>query len=386
MGGFVSRPAGSSEEVAVKPPVIRADDVSGELNHASKSASFDPSVSVVRSDASQPSQAPKQKQQNNGTSLRMNSRTSSNEQPLNDVAFAEEEEMQRAIEASLREGSGDFRPVCPRVGSSASGGPSHSGTAGGATGSARAGAADTSAVTLTNSLALGLGECSEGGIARKEEMSKAPRSHSRPQDGAFKAAHLGLGGDYAWVDNSDFHSPGASQARRDERPAGRSASCGSRPAAKYNSNGMRSGIVSLPRITQQLPVEQQVMVKDLHEKIKETISRPGTREEAVRARALGKNASADVLRVMEDLSLDDPLCRGPLQPRHDRDINHNERFNENFHSCRARDTRPGGGAAGYAAYPNSGLLRARSVPNIHGPQAVGAGNFSPSSGVRRLRG
>jgi len=373
----------------VVKPAIRADDVSGELSHASKTASFDPSVSVVRSEASQPSQAPRQKPQNNGASLHVNSRSLSSDNLHNDwdqalgqtdVAFAEEEEMQRAIEASLREGHGEFRPVCPAgVSPTPSGGPSQSGA--GATGSVGAGAADTSALTLTGPLADQLRTRSDGGgVKRKDDMSKAPRS--RPQDGAFKAAHLGLGGDYAWVDNSDFHSPRASQARRDAA-ANRSASCGSRPAAKYNSNGMRSGIVSLPRITQQLPVEQQVMVKDLHEKIKETISRPGTREEAVRSRALGKNASADVLRVMEDLSLDEPLGRGSFQSRSAGENHHNERFNENFHSCRAREVRPGG-AAGYAAYPNNG--HKRTAPSGLGPQAASARSASDSSGVRRLRG
>lgn len=90
------------------------------------------------------------------------------------------------------------------------------------------------------------------------------RSHDRPA----KAPTLGLGGS-AWVDNSDFHRPAASQLIASPDVAHpRSASCGAR------AGGGRSTIVSLPQIQRLPATEQQEMVKDLHESIKETVSSP----------------------------------------------------------------------------------------------------------------
>jgi len=333
MGGFGSRHAGHvAEEGAAKPRSTSGD---AEQSPQAFVVSFSPDTPTMPGSAgsAQPSQAPRQKQP--APSLHVNRRLI-NDTLANDwdgggaagssgVALAEEEDLQAAIAASLREDRSGSGPACHPNG----GHVCHAAGSGEFRPPLKRGISDA-------------GEDSRGqsrpdpreretAIASKREFP----SQSRPSHGASHqvAAGLGLAGDYAWVDNSGFHKPvDQASADRTAHAAARSASVGTQPKSKGANS--RSGIVNLPRIGKVLSADQQSMVKDLHEKIKDTISP----EEA----ALSQNgplassaSSSDARRVMEDLNIDEPIIsRGPRGGSAEREYM-NERFNERFASCSA---------------------------------------------------
>lgn len=159
-----------------------------------------------------------------------------------------------------------------------------------------------------------------------------PRNH-----GGGKVSTVGFAGS-AWVDNSDFHQPlrGSQQSANGGDAGTRSRSEGFRPNGVTRSpgSGVRSGIVSLPKIQPPLlPAEQREMVKDLHDSISMTIGGPGP---AGSGGSLG-GGTADMRALMEesiglsltDLAIDRPSGRN------------NERFNDRFHSCRKPHTKSG---------------------------------------------
>jgi len=235
----------------------------------------------------------------------------------------DEEEMQRAIEASLVEGhrqrshhpsEGSRPPKSDRFGSAGrTSSPGLSGAAAAAGKGSRSVESGAAADTATSSQPNDVNGDRSGKAARLEGPTKAA---------------LGLNGT-GWVDNSDFQSPQKHQrASSQNRPSNgqstlRSASCG--------ASSMRSGIVSLPQIKTPLPLDQQEMVKDLHEKIKDTTGQDDANGKTVNVRALMEGM---------DMALDEPLSRVNGKPSHGTASSRGtsskteHHFNEHFRSCR----------------------------------------------------
>jgi len=135
---------------------------------------------------------------------------------------------------------------------------------------------------------------------KKSESVSTTQPSSQTENKAppqpMKTATVGLNG-CSWVDNSDFHNP-KSHHKENKAASARASSCGPRS----NGNGMRSGIVSLPRIQPIHPAEQREMVKSLHESIVDATP-PGS--------ALSIHVSSDM-----------------RTPRG------GSKFNDDYHSCR----------------------------------------------------
>jgi len=327
MGGFGSKGTPIvNEEVAARGD--SRDDVAERTSQAFV-ASFNPAAlpaqPLASAGSSQSSQAPRHKPP--ASSLHVNSRLAAETLPSDwdralgsadmGVALAEEEDMQAAIAASLRD-----EPLHLRSGGASGATDCHCSHATGVEERARP------PVHLPGS-AL---QDESGALALQGKRLSDPKDKLVIAQKMILPA--GLAGNHAWVDNSDFHSPCVSKTADRKASAPRSASVGSRGASS------RSGIVSLPRLGQTIPADQQAMVKDLHENIKDTVA---TRDEARAGQASGqsgRNASADVRRVMEDLNIDEPtVSRGPRGFSAERE-RYNEQFNERFHSCSEAPQRP----------------------------------------------
>lgn len=336
MGAFGSKHAGHVAEEAVAKP--RSSSGDAEQSPQAFVVSFSPDTPPMHLPGSaasaQPSQAPRQKQP--ASSLHVNRRLI-NDGVANDwdgggaagssgVALAEEEDLQAAIAASLRDDRSGSGPACHPNGGHVCHG---------------AGSGEFRPPLQRDILDAGEGARGQGrSDTRERETPIASNrefpSQSRPPHGAAHqvAAGLGLAGDYAWVDNSGFHKPvEQASAERTTHAVARSASVGTQPKSKGASS--RSGIVNLPRIGKVLSADQQSMVKDLHEKIKDTISS----EEAALSQngPLASSASSSDARpsFMEDLNIDAPIInRGPRGGSAEREYM-NERFNERFASCSA---------------------------------------------------
>lgn len=325
MGGFGSKnPANCNEEAAARFSSSRDEPSADPSPQAPAQAAF-PAAGVLlsgyagsahSSSGSLASQAPRPKPAAGGR--RVTSDTLSAEwdtELLPDSVLAEEEEMQLAIamSSSLAEHRSSGSHVC---------------ASGGAHGSHAAGGGEfRPPLSLPGTALPEDGGQFLGGKRAADPQGKAPVIAGKagiPSIG--KAPPLGMPGDYAWVDNSDFNRPGASRepgqsSGYSERSAAsgapRSASVGSRPPGSRSS-----GIVSLPRIGKSVGEDQRAMVRDLHRAL------PPEPEERAQASATGaRSSSSGVRRVMEDLS---PISRGP------RSATSAEReFNDQFHSCSA---------------------------------------------------
>merc|ERR1719235_2212967 len=92
------------------------------------------------------------------------------------------------------------------------------------------------------------------GATNSPEKEREPMRATKGTAGQSRAPHaplhmaagLGIAGEYAWVDNSDFQPKRQASSERVAPTQARSASVGTRPQAKGAGN--RSGIVSLPKI------------------------------------------------------------------------------------------------------------------------------------------
>eukprot|EP00746_Dinoflagellata_sp_MGD_P095757 gnl/MRDRNA2_/MRDRNA2_38378_c0_seq1.p1 gnl/MRDRNA2_/MRDRNA2_38378_c0~~gnl/MRDRNA2_/MRDRNA2_38378_c0_seq1.p1 ORF type:complete len:375 (+),score=67.97 gnl/MRDRNA2_/MRDRNA2_38378_c0_seq1:183-1307(+) len=262
---------------------------------------------------------------------------------LADMPFgnAEEEEMQRAIEASIMESHTRAASVPIDRHNSHNISPQ------------------------ARNIAAGNQQNSDNAYGRKDDVegdgSETPRRSAHPrgrQAGPAKAATSGLKGG-GWVDNSDFHAAGSSNSR--QGPG--SARCRSVPATTSTRSGMPvggSGIVTLPRIAQPVPACQQEMVKELHEKIKGTMA--GDEIEGAPAQQKNQKHSArgidheiervnghnrpkggvDVQSLMEDNNLEDISLSQINGTRRNQ-----EKFNDQFHSCGGGSGRGGAQSSGF---------------------------------------
>lgn len=361
MGGFAGSKhvaaVNGNGEVSSKTSASRAQPA--EPSPQAFVASFDPDAPG----RAQPSQAPRPKK-HPASSLHVN-RHSGNEtlaadwEALGnaDMALAEEEEMQLAIamSSSLGDQRGSY------TGSAGGGAQASDGremrspplhfSQGGYPVNGGGGQPDSGDYPEAH----GDGRSSNGGHGLSDRKEKAVSS-------AVKASGPrplpGLAGDYAWVDNSDFRSPRAAgqSVAHTASAAPRSSSVGSRGASS------RSCIVSLPRIGQPIAQDQLAMVKDLNL----GFSVP---DDERPSGSLGRSASSDVRRVMEDLNIDSaPAISRGLRTA-DKDSG---RFNERFHSCSEAPRH----AHGSAQTPGQGGMPTyespfRGVDSTKGPQSKG---------------
>lgn len=223
----------------------------------------------------------------------------------------EEEEMQRAIEASIMESSHHRAASVPI--------DRHN--------SHLSAQARNIAAAHQNS-----DNAEEGG-----DRAAHPRGR---QAGPTKAAQLSLN-----VDNSEFqHGTGSSAAGSQARTRGRSEPASIRGGI-VSSGGAGSGIVTLPRIAQPVPASQQEMVKDLHESIAGTMGEHGDNphgepQKGHKGKHRGvdhqnnghsrpKGGSVDVRSLMED---NDDLGDMSLSQIKYGSRNQ-EKFNDQYHSC-----------------------------------------------------
>jgi hypothetical protein len=235
---------------------------------------------------------------------------------LGDMPFgnAEEEEMQRAIEASIME--------------------SHT----------RAASVPIDRHTSHNmspqarNIAAGNQQNGDNAYGRKDDGegdgSETPRRAAHPrgrQAGPTKAATSGLKGG-GWVDNSDFHAAGSSNSSQAR------TRCRSVPASTRSGMPVGgSGIVTLPRIAQPVPACQQQMVKELHENIKdmtgdelEEMEQQKKTKHSARGidherNGKSKAGGVNVQRIMDDDDISLSQINGSNRNQ--------EKFNDQFHSC-----------------------------------------------------
>lgn len=228
---------------------------------------------------------------------------------LGDMPFgnAEEEEMQRAIEASIME--------------------SH-------TRSASVPIDRFSHNTSSQARKIAANNQQTGENVPEDLETPHGAGQPRGRQGPAKAATSGLKGG-GWVDNSDF-MPGAGGSSNSSQAKQR---CRSVPASSRSGMPVGgSGIVTLPRIAQPVPAQQQEMVKELHEKIKSATGEDqhqsgssqdprngGARDHEMKRPKKG----VDVRSLMEENDMDDMSLAQINGGGH----RQQERFNENFASC-----------------------------------------------------